>query len=34
MTYTKENPIVNKERVVKDMRPYRNMVTGELVYPK
>lgn len=34
MTYTKENPLVSKERVAKDMRPYRNMITGELVYPK
>ena len=32
--YTKENPLVNKERVAKDTRPTRDFVTGKLVYPK
>jgi hypothetical protein len=32
--FVKENPLVNKERVAKDTRPTRDMVTGKLIYPK
>lgn len=32
--FTKENPIINKERVAVDTRPIRDFVTWKLVYPK
>ena len=34
LQYTKENPLVNKERVVVDTRPKRNYLTGALEYSR
>lgn len=33
LQYTKENPLVNKERVVVDTRPRRDYTTWKLIYP-